>query len=295
MIHLSTRHPQAFGILVTVLGVLVFVPDALVVRLVGADTMTVGIWRGVFGFGATALGVALFARTTWPGWRGFLHPAALLMVLWQGLGSVLFLGALGATSVANTLLITAAAPFIAALLSWAVLHEAPDRATWAAMAAVFSGVAIIGSGSLEGGHWAGDLMALGNAFTNAAYYVTIRRAPGEPLILPIALGYLLTALICWPLAPAVLTLSTAQFGLLALSGGVILAGGVALLVLGPRYLPAAEVTMLTMLEIVLSPLLVWAVLGEAPAQASLVGGAVILTAILLHAGWKLHDALPARA
>lgn len=57
--------------------------------------------------------------------------------------------------------------------------------------------------------------------------------------------------------------------------------------LGPRYLPAAEVSMITMLEIVVGPLLVWAVLGEAPPGQSLIGGAVIVLAILAHAWVQL--------
>lgn len=294
MTPLSTRNPQAFGLIVTVLGVLVFVPDALVVRLIGADTMTVGVWRGAAAFATTAIGLALFGRHLWAGWRAMVRPAALLMMLWQGTGSVLFLGALGSTSVANTLLISAAAPFIAALLGWLVLREAPDRSTIFAMIAVFAGVAVIGGGSVGAGRWLGDVLALMNAFTNAAYYVTIRKAPDQPLILPIALGYLVTSALCLGFAPS-LQIDATQAGLIFISGGVILAGGVALLVIGPRYLPAAEVTMLTMLEIVLGPIVVWAVLGEMPAEASLIGGAIILAAILAHAGVKLKAALPARA
>jgi drug/metabolite transporter (DMT)-like permease len=209
------------------------------------------------------------------------------MAALQGLGSVFFLGSLGQTSAANALLILATAPFLAALLSWLALGERIDRATILAIAAVFAGVAIIGSGSIGGGTLLGDGLALANAVTLAGYYVVLRKVPERNMIVPIALGYLVTSAIAWPLAPME-PLSLQQAGLIFLSGGVILAGGVALLMLGPRYLPAAEVSMITMLEIVVGPLLVWAVLGEEPPAESLIGGAVILAVITAHAVVQLR-------
>lgn len=67
-----------------------------------------------------------------------------------------------------------------------------------------------------------------------------------------------------------------------------------LLQIGPRYLPAAEVSLITMLEIVMGPLLVWWVLGEYPGEATLWGGAAIIVAILVHAFWQLRHLAPQR-
>jgi drug/metabolite transporter (DMT)-like permease len=66
----------------------------------------------------------------------------------------------------------------------------------------------------------------------------------------------------------------------------VLSLGCALLIIGPRYLPAAEVTMITMLESVASPLLVWLVIGENPGGYTLVGGAVIFATLMAHAAWR---------
>ena len=287
MMGLAQTRPALFGFGITLLGAAFFFPDALVVRLIGAHPLDIAVWRGGFAAVATLGVVALrpgmmragLSRVaTWPG---------LAMVLLQGVGAILFLGSLGASSVANALLIIAAAPFIAALLSQAFLGERVDPPTWAAIAAVFAGVAVLASGSVAGGGLAGDAMALGNAVIIGAYYVVLRRAPDTNLIVPLAFGYLATALLSLPLAPHQ-PMTAHQIGLLALSGGVILAGGGALLMLGPRYLPAAEVTMITMLEIVFGPLIVWLVLGEAPGPRSLWGGAIILAAILGHAAFRLR-------
>lgn len=282
----AARHPQAYGLIVTFLGVAFFFPDALVVRLIAADTMTIAVWRGLAAAVATLGFVALFHRSAWTGFRSLLTPAALAMIALQGTGSIFFLGSLQNTSVANSLLILATAPFLAALFSWAFLRETIDKATALAIVAVFGGVVMIASGSMGGGTLFGDFLSFLNAMTIAGYYVVLRKARDVNLIVAIACGYLLTSLIALPIAPMT-PFTPEQWGLVALSGGVILAGGVGLLQLGPRYLPAPEVSMITMLEIVIGPLLVWWVLGENPGQATLIGGAVILVAILAHASREL--------
>ncbi len=283
----SRTHPQLFGFAVTFAGVAFFFPDALVIRLVGVDTMTVAVWRGLFAGAVTLAGLAVFAPRVLADWRSLASGPAIAIMFLQGFGSVFFLGSIGNTSAANALLILASAPFLSALLSARLLGERVGTATWGAIIAVFAGVAIIASGSLGGGGLFGDALALANALTIALYYIVLRAAPGRNLLLPIAVGYFLTSLIALPLAPLP-PLEARQWGLLFLSGGVILAGGVGLLVIGPRYLPAAEVTLITMLEIVVGPALVWWVLHEVPATASLIGGAVILVAIAAHAMIRLR-------
>jgi drug/metabolite transporter (DMT)-like permease len=287
MTRLSTTNPRAYGLIVTFLGTAFFFPDALVVRLIGADAMTVAFWRGLAGAASTLAIVALFLPAAWPGFRALLTPAALGMMALQGTGSIFFLTSLQYTSVANCLLILATAPFLAAVLSRLVLHETIDRATGLTILAVFAGVAMIAAGSLGGGTLFGDAMSFLNACTIAGYYVLLRKARAQNLIVAIAFGYLVTALIALPLAPFE-PLGSRQALLLALSGGVILAGGVGLLQIGPRYLPAAQVSLISMLEIVMGPLLVWWALGEDPGEATLWGGAVILVAILGHASWQLR-------
>ena len=284
----ASPNPQAFGLIVTFLGVAFFFPDALVVRLIGADTMTIAVWRGLAGAITTLGFVALFNRSAWTGFAALLTPAALAMIALQGTGSIFFLGSLQHTSVANCLLILATAPFLAAIFSRIFLNETIDIATGLAIFTVFGGVLVIAAGSLGGGTLFGDALSFLNALTIAGYYVVLRKARTENLIIPIACGYLFTSLIALPIAP--MTPFTAeQWGLVALSGGVILAGGVGLLQLGPRYLPAPEVSMITMLEIVVGPLLVWWVLGENPGTATLIGGAIILAAIFAHAIWQLRN------
>jgi len=57
-----------------------------------------------------------------------------------------------------------------------------------------------------------------------------------------------------------------------------------LIQIGPRYIPAAEVSMMLLLETVIGAFLVWLVLGEVPTTLSLVGGVIVFSALLAH-GW----------
>jgi len=274
-----------FGLIVTILGTLMFVPDALIIRLMQANTLDVAIWRGLCAALVTTIGILIFARDAWPGWRVLISWPVLLFILLHGGGSVLYLAALGHTSVANTALLAATAPFLAALMSWALLGEKIGTVTAACIAVVFGGVAIIASGSLGGGTVFGDMLAFLHAVAAAAYYVVLRHIGKKSQLVPAVLGYCVTALLAWPLAPHE-ALTAYQMGLIAISGGVILTVGAALLLIGPRYLPAPEVTMITMLEVVAAPVVVWAVIGEYPGDRSVMGGAVIFAGLTVHTVWR---------
>ena len=282
-----TPNPR-LGLAYTLAGAALFVPDALLVRLIGANVMDVAIWRGMIGGSVTLVGTALFAPHLIPSWRVLLSWPSLLLILAQGLGSFLYLIALGQTSVANTMLLYASAPFLSALLAFVLLRERIAPMTMLCMLAVFTGVGVIASGSLGGGHLWGDFIAFLNAASAAAYYVILRKTGAQSLIVSAGLGYFATALLAYPFAPHA-SFDIGQIGLVTISGAVVLAGGCALQMIGPRHLPAAEVSMITMLEIVASPLLVWAVLSEAPAPLTLIGGGVILAALITHGVWRLRQ------
>lgn len=281
MTALSQRNPQAYGVLVTLAGVMIFVPDALVMRLIGGDMLALAFWRGVLAGGIFLTANMIFARQTMPGKGEWFDRKGLLVIGLNAVGGISWCSAMQYTSAANALLVLATAPFIAALLSWLTLRETIDRATALAIGLVFAGVLIIGSGSLGHGRLLGDAFALLNATAIAAYYVTLRTTGRRNMLPHLALGSILGGLLALPFAEFVPVDGGTAF-LIFLSGAVILPGAAGLLMLGPRYLPAPEVSMITLLEVILGPLLVWAVIGENPGQMSLIGGAVIVVTVALH-------------
>ena len=281
MTALSQRNPQAYGVLVTLAGVMIFVPDALVMRLIGGDMLALAFWRGILAGGIFLAANLIFARQTMPSKGEWFDRKGLLVIGLNAVGGITWCSAMQYTSAANALLVLATAPFIAALLSWLTLRETIDRATALAIGLVFAGVLIIGSGSMGHGRLLGDAFALVNATAIAAYYVTLRTTGRRNMLPHLALGAILGGLLALPFAEFVPVDSATAF-LIFLSGAVILPGAAGLLMLGPRYLPAPEVSMITLLEVILGPLLVWAVIGENPGQMSLIGGAVIVVTVALH-------------
>lgn len=282
MTALAQRNPQAFGVLVTLAGVMIFVPDALLMRLIGGDMLALAVWRGLLAGGVLLLGNRLLAPSTLPARGEWFDRKGLLIIGLNAAGVVSWCSAMQYTSAANALLVLAIAPFLAALLSFVLLKERIDRATGLAIALVFSGVLVIASGSLGHGRLLGDAFALLNAITIAGYYVTLRTTGRRNMLPHLALGSALGGLLALPFADFAPVTGT-QALLILLSGAVILPAAVGLLILGPRYLPAPEVTMITLLEVILGPLLVWAVIGEDPGRLTLIGGAVIVVTVALHA------------
>jgi len=190
--------------------------------------------------------------------------------------------AIQTTSVANALLLFASAPFMAAVVGWIVLREPVRRATWVAIAVALVGIGIMVSDKSSGGHLLGSLAAIASAFGFAVFTVALRWGrTGEMLPAVFLSGIFaigITATIC--LATGLSLVLTLNDGAIASAMGVFQVGaGLVLYTLGSRNLPAAELTLLSLAEVLLAPFWVWLFLAETPTDATLIGGFVLLVAI----------------
>jgi len=198
------------------------------------------------------------------------------------------------TTVANTLFLLSAAPFAAALLGWLVLGETVSRATWIAMLGAFAGVAVmIGEGIAESDLF-GDLAALGAALGFAAFSVALRRGRGVDMIPAVLFAGIISgitsAVVAYLLGMG-LNVPLRDVGLSFIYGGVGIGGGLLLYTLGSRYVPAAELVLLSLTEVILGPLWVWLAFAETPSRPTLVGGVILLASIT----WlTIHGARRAR-
>lgn len=279
---MSSSSDHAKGLVITICGVVAITPDSLLIRLIEADIWTLVFWRGLLMAAGILLGLlAVYRGTVWAQFRAIGVNGVLVTLLFT-LSTVFFVTALAYTTVANTLIIVSAAPLFAALFSRIFLAEAVPARTWAAIAAALAGIGILVSGSLGEGTLAGDLAALGVATTLAGSFTVMRRGRAVSMVPATALSGVLSAVIALAMgAPA--AIATDAWAPLLAMGLLVLPISTTLITLGPRYLPAAEVGLLMLLETVLGPLWVWLALGEEPGPRALIGGAVVVTALALHA------------
>ena len=194
---------------------------------------------------------------------------------------VSFVIAIENTKVANVLVILAAGPLFAGLLSVLFLRERVAGPTWAAIAAGIVGVAIVVSGGIQAGTALGDFCAVITALSLAVGFTVIRRVKVHNMI-----SAMLAAPFAQPLIGAGSPEGT-QFILILIMGLIVLPVSFGLITLGPRTVPAPEVALLMLVETVLGPFWVWWVIDERPDAQTFIGGAVVLGAITLHAFWRL--------
>jgi drug/metabolite transporter (DMT)-like permease len=206
---------------------------------------------------------------------------------WAGLGvavctaiaSGTFIVALNHANVANVLFMQALSPIAAALLAWLALGESITRRAGVAM-----GIAVLGVGLMVGGAGSGGAVGIGASFVmmlSFAVALVITRHRREVSMAPaICLSQVIVVLAAAPFAdPSSIT--RRDLGLLALLGVGQMGLGLIFLVIGARLIPAAEVALITLLEVVLGPLWVWISIDEKPAPTALLGGLVVILAVLL--------------
>jgi drug/metabolite transporter (DMT)-like permease len=208
---------------------------------------------------------------------------------WAGIGfgvclavaSGCFIVALNHTTVAHVLFIQAIAPVLAALLARVTLGEPITARSGLAMV-----VALAGVGLMIGGPGAGDALGDGLSLVMAlafAVAIVISRHRRDVSMAPatcLAQLILLAAFL-----PFVTDSSVSGDDLLALAalGAGQIGLGLVFLTIGARLIPAAQVALITLLEVVLGPLWVWLAFSEQPGAATLAGGAVVIAAVVIQA------------
>lgn len=259
--------------------------SGVLTRLTGADGFTTASARGFLAF------VFLFALLAirdkgrvWPAIRGLGWWGVLFATMNSG-GMVLNVLSLKLTAVANFFMIFATAPFVAALLGWIVLKEKMDLATFLAALAGFVGIAIMVSGSLTGINL-GDVLALVVVLSYALNVLIVRKAPQIDVLPLICVTVLASGVIAWPFAQFG-GLRLGDWGALVALGFLQLGLGNILIFTAVSKVTAAQAGLLGIMGAVFAPMWVFFVLGEVPPAATLIGGAVILTAAVLHFAWIL--------
>jgi drug/metabolite transporter (DMT)-like permease len=282
-------HARRRGQLFVALAALAWSTAGLLQRALSIDTTTQLAGRALFAFAALLGFVALFSRGRTVEAFRTMGRAGLAVAGCMAVASASFIVALNHANVANVLFMQAVAPVLAALLAWIALGESVSRRTALAM-----GIALLGVTLMVGGAGSGGVVGVGASFLMTLAFaaaIVITRHRREVSMAPaICLSQLLVFAAFAPLADAA-SVTGHDLGLLALLGVGQMGLGLAFLTVGARLIPAAEAALITLLEVVLGPLWVWIAYGEEPGAATLVGGAVVVGAVMLQTG---APALPDR-
>lgn len=281
-----SRREERAGFLLVFLSALMWSFGGTFARFIHADdSWTVVFWRSVW---AAAF---LVCFMVWrDGLRGTLKLfrdmglPGIAVACCFAIASTCFVVALSYTTVANILLMQAGVPLLAALFAWALFREKVSAATWVAIAAVIAGVAIMVSESLDGAMSPiGDGLALLIAVMFSIATVITRRFAHVRMTPATCLGTILAAAFAASQA-STFVVSGHDMGFLFAFGVVNLGLGLAFFATGARLIPAAIAALLGTFEPILGPIWVWLIHSEIPSGRTIIGGAVVVTALLVHIG-----------
>ena len=244
-------------------------------------------WRSLFAF-AFVFVFLLFKRINpWQAVRVAGWPGIASGLMWAVMFTA-FLFALAMTSVANALVVMSISPLLTALFARAFLSDPVPVRTWIAAGAAIIGIAWMFSADLTG-QLAGMAIALLIPLA-AAINVVVLRASGArlDLIPAVMLGGALSCALAFFFTPA-FSATARDLLLLGFLGFFQLGLPCMLLVVAARTLPAPEIALLGLLEVVLGPLWAWLAIGETPAATTLAGGCVVLGALILNEAGALRQ------
>ncbi len=252
---------------------------------VGAATQVAG--RALFAAIALFLFVAFAERGDTLRVFRTMGRAELAVAALTAVASSTFIVALNHTTVANVLFMQALSPIAAALIAWVGLREQVSRRTAVAMVVALAGVGLMVGGP-GGSHGIGLALSVVMTLSFALAVVITRHRRDISMAPAICLSQVLVVVVVGPFAQPG-SVDARDLGLMVVLGFGQMGLGLAFLTMGARLIPAAEVALITLLEVVLGPLWVWLAYSERPSTTTLLGGAVVVAAVVLQAGGEKEE------
>jgi drug/metabolite transporter (DMT)-like permease len=278
---------QAKGFALAAIGGLALTFDVALIRLSGADIWSAMLFRALLMLPVTFI-VWIFVRML-TGVHEPLMPGKLswAVLAAYGCGSLCFFTGVFNTTTANLVFIIAFNPMIAALFSWVLFRERPAVQTFIAMGVMILGVFIIVEDGLAAGNLLGDLAAFGAAFS-IALAISLSRLSGANMGYASLLSQVVPLI--FALAPVISAggLAITYPWWAVLNGAVIIPISFFCLGVAPRFIGGAQVAMFYLLETILTPIWVWMIFKEVPTNQALVGGALLLAALIAHTVWEVR-------
>ena len=190
------------------------------------------------------------------------------------------------TTVASTLLILSATPFMTATIGWLWISERPKAITWVAMAFASAGIYFMVKSGHQLGNNVGNVLALLSGFWFALMLVMARRSGKDDILGGTFIGGVICIIIGASMAFLVgtgLKVLTLDLFIILVMGAFGIGIGIAFVTWGASHVPAAEVSILVLIESVLGPIWPWLLLGETMTLSEIFGGALVLASVFVFA------------
>ena len=265
----------------SLVGVLLLSPDSLLIRLLNLSDFSLIFYRSYLP------AVTLFIFILWFYKKNTIQaflligvPGVIYATLYA-ITHVCFVYSIQYTSVSNTLVIVASAPIFSAILSIIFLKEQPSLFTWLIIFIALVSMFIIGWGSYSTTGIFGDIMALIVAIAMGSGGVLVRYFKNIDLVPACFVGCILAGLYTLPFKIE-FDLTSIQILYLSLMCFIILPIPFIIMTIAPKYTPAYQVSLVFLLESVLGSAWVWIVINEVPSLNTIIGGAILLSSVLIY-------------
>lgn len=288
-------NPQTRGLLLVGCAGLFWSLQGVTIRMVEeASPAQVVAWRSVGQFFAMTLVITIASR----GQLAYAVVRAGRLGLAGGVCAMVagtsFVFAVANTSIANVVFIMASSPLFAGIGAWLLMRERIEPRTLIAMLVAMGGIGIMVAEGLQGGGFVGYAFAVSTTIGFAGIAV-FARLGFDRNMMPMALwGALFNFVLMFVLLGGDIAISGPDLIACLISGGVLTAGGATCFMQGARYVPAAVLAFLSLSETVLAPIWAWLAFAEVPSVYGLVGGAVVLGAIITETALRVLRASASR-
>lgn len=279
---MAEQNQYRVGVAYVALSALAWSSSGLFMRSIHADLMTMLFCRGIVS-GCGVFALFLFIERG-QSWRiiGSMRGSSVAATLFSATAMISGIGSMYYTAIADSMVIYATVPFVTAGAAFLFIKERPSLATLVAAGVAMLGVMVMLMGAGGGsGSWLGRGLAVIMTLSVAGLAVVMRQSRDVPMLPAMAASAWLCSIVCfWFASPG--SISSTDIGLLIGFGLIQNAMGLCLYTFGSRLIPAADASLLTALEVPLTPIWVWIFFGETPSHATMVGGPIVLAALFGH-------------
>ena len=273
---------RGYAMALMLFGSIVISFSGLVIRNISsADTWEINFYRSLaFGFTISVLLTFKYGKSA-PQKVKLLGRSGILAAVLMALAGITFLQAINNTTVAATTFTLCVIPFLTAVMARLFLGERVTKSTMLTMVAASLGISLMFVQGVGSGSYYGNGMAFLCAMAFSGYATVVRRNRGSDMLPALILSNVIIILIVLLFSKVNLIIPWKDLLLCLILGGILSATVNTLFVVASKYLLAAELTLFMLLEFTFGPIWVWIFVNEIPSTWTLLGGIVVISAVIV--------------